>query len=148
MKRLFFLFFSLLLLVETATTQNRNQPLRMRMEQAKLLQIRSDLSMDDATFAAFRPVYLRYERALARVDFSYQNRLLKVNPDSLSAQEVESLLVGQWAQARLLIHIRERFYKELRTILTPQQSVRLFQSEADIRQKVLLEIGKRQRRGK
>jgi hypothetical protein len=46
------------------------------------------------------------------------------------------------------LHIRERFYIELQSVLTPQQLVKLFQSEADIRQKAMLELGRRQRRGR
>lgn len=147
MKRILPLLLCLLLMSNVSMAQNRfrNQPLKLRMEQAKLQQLRLDLSMDDATFAQFRALYLRYERALANVDFRNQNRLLNVNPDSLTAQEADALLTGQWAQAKQLIHIRERFYAELHTILTPQQLVRLFQSEAKIRQKVLNELGKRQR---
>ncbi len=150
MKKIISLFFCLLLLSATGNSQNgnRNQMLRLRMEQAKLHQIRQDLLLDDATFLQFRPIFLRYERALANVDFRNQNRLLKVQADSLSAQDADALLMAQWAQAKQLIHLRERFYTELHAVLTPQQLVKLFQSEADIRQKALIELGKRQRRGK
>lgn len=150
MKRLLPLLLCLLFLSSASMAQNqnrlRNGQLKVRMEQAKLQQIRKDLSMDEATFAQFRPLYLKYERALANVDFRNQNRLLTVNPDSLSASEAEALLLGQWSQAKQLLHIRQRFYTELKTILSPQQLVRLFQTEADIRQKVLVELGRRQRR--
>lgn len=151
MKRILPLIFCLLFVGSVAIAQkqnrNRNMQLKARMEQAKLQQIRTDLSMDEATFTQFRPLYLKYERALANVDFRNQNRLLNVNPDSLSATEADALLIGQWEQAKQLIHIRQRFYTEIRTILTPQQLVRLFQTEANIRQKVLVELGRRQRRG-
>jgi hypothetical protein len=149
MKYIQLVLLALFILMGSASAQNRfrNQPMRMRVEQAKLQQIRTDLAMDEATFAQFKPLFQRYERALANVDLRNQNRLLNANPDSLTTKEAELLLAGQWVQAKQLIRIRERFYLELRSILTPQQQVRLFQSEADIRQKILLEVGKRQRRG-
>lgn len=147
MKKIITLLVCLLLMGTTAQSQNGNRNmLRLRVEQAKLQQIRRNLRMDDATFAQFRPIYLKYERTLANLDFRSQNRLLKVNADSLSAQEADALLVAQWAQAKQLIGIRERFYAELRNVLTPQQLVQLFQSEAQIRQKVMKELGKRQLR--
>jgi len=137
----------LLMLCMTAQSQNmgRNM-LRMRMEQAKLHQIRQSLLLDEATFAQFKPIFIKYERRLANLDFRSQNRLLKVNADSLSAQDADALLMSQWAQGKQLIHIREQFYAELHSVLTPQQLVKLFQSEANIRQKAMLELGKRQRR--
>lgn len=148
MKRILPLLVCLLLMGTTLSGQNRNQLLRQRMELAKLQQIRHDLMLDEARFAQFRPIYLRYERALANVDFRSQNRLLNVHADSLSNEEATALLQGQWEQAKRLLHIRERFYMELRTVLTPQQLIQLFQSEADIRQKAMLELGRRQQRGR
>lgn len=147
MKNIITLLVCLLLMGTAAQSQNGNRNmLRLRVEQAKLQQIRKNLRMDDATFAQFRPIYLKYERTLANLDFRSQNRLLKVNADSLSAQEADALLIAQWTQAKQLLHIRERFYSELRNVLTPQQLVLLFQSEAQIRQKVIKELGKRQKR--
>lgn len=147
MKKMTMLFLCLLLVGVAASSQNRNQPLRLRMEQVKLQQIRQNLVLDEATFAQFKPIYIRYERALANVDIKNQNRLLTVDADSLSATEADELLLAQWAQAKQLIRIRERFYLELHKVLTAQQLVKLFQSEANFRQKAVLELGRRQRRG-
>lgn len=147
MKRILPSLLCLLMMATSVFAQNGNQLLRQRMEQAKLMQIRQDLMLDEAQFAQFRPIYMRYERALANVDFRSQNRLLNVHADSLSNEEATALLQGQWEQAKRLLHIRERFYIELRSVLSPQQLVKLFQSEADIRQKAVRELGRRQRRG-
>jgi hypothetical protein len=148
MKKIVSMLLCLLLMGVTVQSQNagRNM-LRMRMEQAKLQRIRQNLQLDEATFTRFRPIFIKYERTLANLDFRSQNRLLKVDADSLSAQDADALLLAQWAQAKQLIHIRERFYEDLHEVLTPQQLVKLFQSEAEIRQKAMLELGKRQRKG-
>lgn len=145
MKKILTLLLCLLLVGVAGWSQNRNQMLRLRMEQAKLQQIRLNLELDEATFAQFKPIYLRYERALSNVDLKNQNRLLKVNADSLTVTEADALLTAQWFQAKQLIRIRERFYTELRTVLTAQQLVKLFQSEAEFRQKAMQELGRRQR---
>lgn len=150
MKRVTILFFVLLISFGTTVKSqqiNRNQPLRQRIEQAKMRQIRQKLQMDEATFTQFRPLYLKYERALANLDFRSQNKLLNVQADSLSTEEADRLILAQWARARQLNNIRERAYTEFRKILTAQQLIKLYQSETEIRQKVMTELKKRKRNG-
>lgn len=149
MKRITVIFFLLLMTAGTSVQSqqvNRNQMLRQRIEQAKLRQIRQNLQMDEATFVQFRPLYLRYERALANLDFRSQNRILKVQADSLSVEEADRLILAQWARAKQLTNIRERAYNEFRKILTAQQLVKLYQTEAEIRKNVMAELGKRKRK--
>ena len=124
---------------------NSNQLLRQRIEQAKLRQIRQTLRLDEATFVQFRPLYLQYERTIANIDFRSQNRILKVHADSLSVQDADQLIFAQWARAKQLIRVRERAYAEFRKILSAQQLVKLYQSETEIREKVMSELGKRKR---
>jgi len=149
MKRIIVIIFLLFLTIGTMVQSqqvNRNQLLRQRIEQAKMRQIRQNLQLDEATFIQFRPLYLRYERALANLDFRSQNKLLKVRADSLSTQEADRLILAQWARAKQLTNIRERAYTEFRKILTAQQLVKLYQTEADIRKNVMAELGKRKRK--
>ena len=138
-----------MLLLTTISTEaqnlDRDQFMRQRIEQAKLRQIRKNLQLDDATFSQFRQLYLRYERTLANVDFRSQNRIVNVNADSLTDRQADELLMAQWLRAKQLINVRERFYGEFRRILTAQQLVKLYQSETEIRQKVMSELGKRRR---
>ncbi len=151
MKRIYSIVLLLMLftcLSLQAQNMNRNQLLRQRIELAKLRQIRQNLQLDEATFVQFRPMYLRYERTLANIDFKSQNRILNVMADSLSSQEADELLVAQWSRAKQLIKVRERFYTEFRRILTAQQLIKLYQSETEIRQKVMTEVGKRRKQGK
>jgi len=150
MKRIAVFFIFLLLLLAGTSVQsqqvNRNQLLRQRIEQAKMRQIRQNLQMDEATFFQFRPLYLKYERNISNLDFRSQNKLSKVRADSLSTQEADGLILAQWARAKQLTNIRERAYTEFRKILTAQQLVKLYQSETEIRQKVMSELGKRKRK--
>lgn len=124
---------------------NRNQLLRQRIELAKLRQIRQNLQLDEATFVQFRPLYLKYERTLANVDFRSQKKIRNVNADSLTAQDADELLIAQWSRAKQLINVRERFYAEFRKTLTAQQLVKLYQCETEIRQKVISELRNRKK---
>lgn len=139
------LFIITLLVGLTAEAQNpeRFPLLRERMAQAKLREIRISLKLDQARFEAFRPIYLRYEREVSGINVRNLTRLTKIDADSLSTEEADQVIVNQLASARKLISIREKYYKEFRTVIAPQQIIKLYQTEAELRRKVLQEVKRR-----
>lgn len=139
------LFVLTLLLCLTAEAQNpeRFPQLRERMVQAKLREIKLSLKLDQSTFDHFRPIYLKYEREVSGVNFRNLARLTKVDADSLSTDEADQLIVNQLESARKLISIREKYYKEFRAVITPQQIIKLYQTEAELRKKVMQEMKRR-----
>ena len=134
------LFFGL-----TAESQNpeRFPVLRERMAQAKLREIRINLKLDQTRFEAFRPIYLRYEREVSGINLRNLTRLTKIDADSLSAEDADRLIVNQLESARKLISIREKYYKEFRTVIAPQQIIKIYQTEAELRRKVMQEVKRR-----
>lgn len=139
------LFVFTLLVSSNAEAQNpeRFPMLRERMVQAKLREIKLSLKLDQATFEEFRPIYLKYEREVSSVNFRNLARLTKVDADSLSTEEADQLIVNQLESAQKLISIREKYYKEFRTVITPQQIIKLYQTEVELRKKVMQEIKRR-----
>ena len=123
--------------------QDRFPLLRDRMVQAKLREIKLSLKLDQATFYQFRPIYLKYEREVSGVNFRNLARLTKVDADSLSTEEADQLIVNQLDAAQKLISIREKYYKEFRTVIAPQQIIKLYQTEAELRKKVMQEMKRR-----
>ncbi len=141
------LFFALSLMLSlNAKSQSldRFPLLRERIIQAKLREIKVSLKMDQETFEQFRPVYLKYEREVSRIDLRKMAGLMKINTDSLSADQADQLIVDQLVCARRLINIREKYYKEFKTVIKPQQIIKLYQTEGNIRKKVMAELKKRQ----
>lgn len=117
--------------------------LRERILQAKLREIRTSLNLDQETFIRFRPIYVRYEQEIADIDFRKMARLMRVNADSLSSGEADQLIHNQLDAAKRLIAVREKYYKEFRAVLSPQQIIKLYQTEAELRRKVLQELKRR-----
>lgn len=130
-----------------AQSQNASRipSFRERILQAKLVEIRRSLNLDQATMQHFRPIYIQYEKEISSVNTGNQVRLMKANSDSLTSEEAERLVLEQLANAKKLIEIREKYYYKFESVLSPQQIVKLYQTEAAIRQKVLQEL--RRRRG-
>lgn len=147
MKNIFSILLMTLILFTGFIAESQNHDrfplLRQRMEQAKLREIRFQLNLDQETFEQFRPIYLRYEREVSGIDVRNMARLMKVEADSLSFEEADRLIVNQLETSKKLIHIREKYYHEFRTVLSPQQIIKLYQTEAELRKKVLQEMKRR-----
>ncbi len=140
------LLFVLFLFVNmTAKSQNMDRFPRIheRIVQAKLREIKFSLKLDQNKFDTFRPIYLKYEREVGGVNFRNIARLTKIDADSLTSEEADLLIVDQLKTAKKLILIREKYYKEFRTVLSPQQIIKLYQTEAELRKKVMQEIKRR-----
>lgn len=140
---LLFVFTLFTSLYAESQNQDRFPLLRERMVQAKLREIKLSLKLDQTTFDQFRPIYLKYEREVSGVNFRNLARLTKVDADSLSTEEADQLIVNQLDAAQKLISIREKYYKEFRTVIAPQQIIKLYQTEAELRKKVMQEMKRR-----
>lgn len=143
--------FSILLLVLSlmaglvAESQNpdRFPRIRERIAQAKLREVRIHLNLDQPTFERFRPIYLRYENEISGIDFRNLARLMRVNADSLSTEEADLMIVSQMETTKKMISIREKYYREFRKVLAPQQIIKMYQTEAELRKKVMQEMKRR-----
>ena len=122
---------------------NRYPHLKERIARAKLNEIQLKFKLDAATLDHFRPIFMKYEAEISSIDFRKMARLMKVNPDSLSATDAELLINDQLISAKKIIRLREKYYKEFRTILSPQQILKLYQIEAELRKQITDEIKNR-----
>jgi len=143
----FFILLMLSVLSLGAQSQNtmRIPSFRERILQAKLVEIRRSLNLDQATMQHFRPIYIQYEKEISEVNINNQVRLMRANYDSLTSEEAERLVIMQLENAKKLIEIREKYYYKFKNVLTSQQIVKLYQTEAAIRQKVMQELRRRSR---
>ena len=143
---LILLFVSVIMLsnfIAKSQNQNRFPMMRERIIQVKLRELKVNLKLDQVAFDQFRPVYLRYEREVSGIDFRKMARLLRVEADSLSTEEADQIIVNQIESAKSLIALREKYYKEFRKVLSPQQIIKLYQTEAELRKKVMQELKNR-----
>ena len=123
--------------------QDRFPMLRERIIQAKLREIKVNLKLDQSTFDQFRPIYLKYEKEVSGIDFRKMARLIRVDADSLSTEEADQLIINQLESAKRLISLREKYYTQFRAVISPQQIIKLYQTEAELRKKVMQELKRR-----
>ncbi len=133
----------IMLTIWGADAQTRGFRIRERILQAKLNEIQKSLQLSQPTMERFSPIYTAYEKELAGINFREQGGIMRANPDSLTAEEAERRVMMQLDHAQKLIDIRKKYYPEFKTALTPQQIIKLYQTEAEIRRKVMQELRRR-----
>jgi len=128
-----------------AQAQNRDKlpEFKEKIIKAKFQEIKRSMRLNEQTMEKFRPVYLKYQRDLIRIDSKLPVRMMKVDADSLSADEASKIIENQFMVAKRRLNVRERYYQELKTVLTPQQILKLYQIESKIGTKVMAEGRKR-----
>jgi Spy/CpxP family protein refolding chaperone len=141
----FIVLFTMLLITVAAHAQDfkNNTKLQERITQAKLAEIQRALTLSDATMAEFAPVYKKYETELNKVISSSQGKQMRVHPDSLTTDEADRLIKAKLDDAVSISTIRKNYYSDFRSVLTPQQIMKLYQSEAQLRKKVMMEFRRR-----
>jgi hypothetical protein len=129
----------------TANAQNPNRSPKIhdRIVQAKLGEIKSRLKLEDSVYQKFRPIYMKYDWEISGIDIRKLARLMKVEPDSLTTDEANQLIADQLLNTKKLIEIREKYLGQFRTVLSPQQIIKFYQTEAEMRKKVMNELKKR-----
>ena len=107
------------------------------------MEIKRVLDLDETELKALAPVYKRYEAELNKLNSERQGKLLRSNPDSLSTEETDLLVKTRLDNAVKISTIRQQFYPEFKAVLSPRQVMKLYNSEAKLRRKVMLEFRKR-----
>lgn len=126
----------------TAQAQDvwNNPRLQERITQAKLAEIQKVLQLSEVKMKALMPIYRHYESELHEL---IAGRQLLISPDSLSTEEADKLAMARLDDAVKIGTIRKKYYPEFRTVLTPQQVMKLYQSEAQMRRKIIKEFRRR-----
>jgi hypothetical protein len=151
MIRLLFIYIAFLsfAIVPGAIAQQPNTKggaLRQRLADAKFDYVKQKLVMSDADAEKLKPIYVAYEREQAQLGKLKELRIDNISADSLSTQEAEKVITDRFDFAQKQLDLRKKYYVEFKKVLTPQQVIKLYQAEADIRQKVMLELRNRKMR--
>ena len=135
--------FAILCFAAQAQVPGRNPQLQQRLIQAKLMEIKKALALSDAEMNQLTPVYRRYEEEKLSVRFPQQGQLLRTSIDSLSHSEADKLIAAHLDNAVRMSTIRRKYYNEFREVLSPQQVVQLYRSDAMLNKKVMQEMRRR-----
>lgn len=144
MKKFVVLILGILSILPSVIAQKqRAMEMHNRITEMKLVEIQKNLHLDEQTLKNFRPIFLAYEKEMAATRLNRGVNLMKITKDSLSNDEADRLINNEFMNVRLMTDIRQKYYYEFKKVISPNQIIRMYQSEADIQRKMMQEYKKR-----
>ena len=114
----------------------RKQMTPEQMLERKTARLANELALDDAKTADFTKLYKQYNDEMTAVMKKYQPERFQ-KPDTTARREhkvktdaeVEKQILDRFAMSKATLDIREKYYKKFRTILSPKQIAKIYESE-------------------
>ncbi|GHV02101.1 hypothetical protein FACS1894159_10700 [Bacteroidia bacterium] len=138
------LLYVALLLCSTLAAQprERDKNPRDKIREVQTAQIISRLQLDEKRGEQFRAIYTRYfaemsgnEKKLGQEEH--------IPADSISNEQAERLIRRELEIVKNSIRIREKYYEEFRTILSPSEIYRMYNTERMMRRRIMQETSHR-----
>ena len=131
----------------------RKQMTPEQMLERKTARLANELALDDAKTADFTKLYKQYNDEMTAVMKKYQPERFQ-KPDTTARREhkvktdaeVEKQILDRFAMSKATLDIREKYYKKFRTILSPKQIAKIYESEQGDRGRMQKERGRALRR--
>lgn len=136
MKKVLFTVLALVVVASTAFAQDndaRAQRERQRAEQSAVKQataIAKNLKFEGELKDDFVVIYTEYQLALSDARMADMTaRMSRRQLNSRTDEDIESDILAGFASERMIIDVREKYYKEFRRILTPTQIQDVYNEE-------------------
>jgi hypothetical protein len=114
-----------------------------RMIDAQCNEIVKALNLDDKKKESeFVDLYKKYLTDLKKNKQSYI-KYFKMDVDTLNNEQADAIIINNIKSDKNAIGIREKYYAEFKTVLTPKQMLVVYQTEADITRRLTMEFCKR-----
>ncbi len=123
--------------------QNQRPAFRERLLNARFNEISTRLELEPARAEKLKPIYFRYEREKASVFIDGGERISPEERRNLTVEQEEKLYLMRLEKAKKLIEIREKYFPEFRTVLSPKEIVQFNRIEMEINRKMVQQIRKR-----
>ncbi len=90
-----------------------------------------------------KPVYFRYEKEKTSVLIGGDDRIGREERQNLTVEQEDKLYMARLEKAKRMIEIREKYYPEFRTVLSPKEIVQFNRIEMELNRKMMQQIRKR-----
>lgn len=147
MKTLKVLFTTALLLIfcewPAAQPGGRLPQITERFSNTRLNQVASRMNLEKEKVEQLRPLYLKYEREKQELMDGRMLREMRTSPDSLTDEQAEQLFFMQMEKAKKMISLREKYFREFRTVLSPREIMEFHRIEKEVTRKMMEKIRQR-----
>ena len=118
----------------------KQKELQERMVEVSLSEIQERLSLTEMQIS---PVYKQYQKKVARLNMQNHKLFNRMNADTLSDEQAKTVLREYLDRERKLYALNKQYMDNLLEILSPQQVIKLYQSDSDIKRKIRMEYLRR-----
>ena len=122
------------------------QRLPVHEKQKELQERMVEVSLSEITemqISQLRPVYKQYQKKVARLNMQNHKLFNRMNADTLSDEQAKTVLREYLDRERKLYALNKQYMDNLLEILSPQQVIKLYQSDSDIKRKIRMEYLRR-----
>ena len=118
-------------------------PINERMINAQCNEVVKNLNLDDKAKAA--DVSKLYKKYLDELNCNRKTyiKIFRINTDTITNEQVELYILKNIHTDKQAINIKEKYYKEFKTLLTSKQILIIYQTEAEITKRLTMEFCKR-----
>lgn len=121
----------------------KQKELQERMVEVSLSEIQERLSLTEMQISQLCPVYKQYQKKVARLNMQNHKLFNRMNADTLSDEQAKTILREYLDRERKLYALNKQYMDNLLEILSPQQVIKLYQSDSDIKRKIRMEYLRR-----
>lgn len=121
----------------------KQKELQERMVEVSLSEIQERLSLTEMQISQLRPVYKQYQKKVTRLNMQNHKLFNRMNADTLSDEQAKTILREYLDRERKLYALNKQYMDNLLEILSPQQVIKLYQSDSDIKRKIRMEYLRR-----
>jgi hypothetical protein len=127
----------------TAQPGGRFPQIRERVSNVRLNQIAKQMNLEKERQEELRPLYLKYEREKQKLIDGKMLRELRISPDSLTDAQAERLFFMQMEIAKKMIALREKYFREFRSVLSPKEIIQFHRIEKAVTRKMMQQTRQR-----
>ncbi|WP_297928615.1 hypothetical protein [uncultured Coprobacter sp.] len=140
---LMFLCVPIVLWAQRPPIQEKQKELQERMVEVSLSEIQERLNLTEMQISQLRPVYKQYQKRVARLNMLNHKLFNRMNADTLSDEKAQTVLREYLDREHKLYVLNKQYMDNLLEILSPQQVIKLYQSDSDIKRKIRMEYLRR-----
>ena len=140
---LLFLCMPVMLWAQRLPVHEKQKELQERMVEVSLSEIQERLSLTEMQISQLRPVYKQKKKKVARLNMQNHKLFNRMNADTLSDEQAKTVLREYLDRERKLYALNKQYMDNLLEILSPQQVIKLYQSDSDIKRKIRMEYLRR-----
>jgi len=117
--------------------------MRERVTNFRLNEIARRMSLEKERVEKLRPLYLKFDREKQALMDNRTVKEIQVSPDSLTDEQAERIFFLQMEKAKKMIEIREKYFREFREVLSPQEIMRFHRLEREVDRRMMQNIRQR-----